>query len=160
MENQNQELAGLFHAMAGLLSSHGSNPYRIRAYRKAAESLLQMKADVSDVAKQGSLQSIPGVGKDLAAKIQEYLTSGRIQAYEELKTPLPEEVKGWIQLPGFSEHLVHDLYFRLGIQTLPDLERLVRSHMLRTIPGMAERTEEILAAIQAKYSDRIQEVVD
>lgn len=150
MTNQNQELAGLFHAMAGLLASHGTNPYRIRAYRKAAESLLELTEDVTEIARRGDLQSIPGIGKDLSAKIQEYVSSGRIQAYEELKTPIPDEVKAWTNLPGFSEHLVHDLYFRLGIQSLPDLERMVRSHMLRTVPGMAERTEEILAAIQIK----------
>ncbi len=155
MTDQNKELAGLFHAMAGLLAGHGSNPYRIRAYHKAAESLLQLKEDIAEVAKHDALQSIPGVGKELAAKILEYLSSGRIQAYEELKTPLPNEVRAWTTLPGFSEHLVHDLYFRLGIQTLPDLERLVRSHMLRTVPGMAERSEEILAAIQSNLSDQI-----
>ena len=154
MANQNQELAGLFHSMAGLLSGRDSNPYRVRAYRKAAESILRLEEDVAKIAKRGDLQSIPGVGKDLSTKIQEYLSSGRIQAYEELKTPLPEEVKVWTTLPGFSEHLVHDLYFRLGIRTLPDLERLVRSHMLRTIPGMEERTEEILTAIQEQLSSR------
>ncbi|WP_447969081.1 histidinol-phosphatase [Nitrospira sp. M1] len=150
MDNHNEALAGLFHSMAGLLSGRDSNPYRVRAYRKAAESLLQLEEDVSEIAKRGDLQSIPGVGKDLSVKIQEYLSSGCIQAYEELKTPLPDEVKVWTALPGFSEHLVHDLYFRLGIRTLEDLERLVRSHMLRTVPGMAERTDEILAAIHER----------
>ncbi len=160
MGNRNQELASLFHAMAGVLSGRDSNPYRVRAYRKAAESLLELQEDVNEIAKRGDLQSIPGVGKDLAAKIQEYLSSGRIQAYEELKTPLPGEVRVWTTLPGFSEHLVHDLYFRLGIRTLVDLERLVRSHMLRTIPGMAGRTEEILNAIQRHVSNSQQEHVD
>ena len=154
MANQNEELAGLFHAMAGLLSGREPNPYRVRAYHKAAESLLNLEEDIAEIAKRGDLQSIPGVGKDLSAKIKEYLISGRIQAYEELKTPLPKVVRSWTDLPGFSEHLVHDLYFRLGIQTLPDLERLVRSHMLRTVPGMAERTEEILAAIQSRLSSQ------
>ncbi|GJL53421.1 MAG: hypothetical protein NPIRA02_05530 [Nitrospirales bacterium] len=153
MEQHNQALAGLFHSMAGLLSGRGSNPYRARAYRKAAESLLQLHEDVGEIARRGDLQSIPGVGKDLSGKIQEYLSSGRIQAYEELKTPLPDEVKLWATLPGFSEPLVHDVYFRLGIRTVEDLERLVRSHMLRTVPGMAERTDEILAAIHEHLSN-------
>ena len=139
--------------MAGLLSGRETNPYRVRAYRKAAESLLALEEDITKIAQRGDLQSIPGVGKDLAAKIQEYVSTGRIQAYEELKTPLPEEVKSWMNFPGFSEHLVHDLYFRLGIQTLEDLERLVRSHLLRTVPGMVERTEEILEAIHRLRSE-------
>ncbi len=153
MSEQNQELAGLFHSMAGLLANQGANPYRVRAYRKAADSLLSLEEDISVVAKRADLQSIPGVGKDLAAKIQEYVSTGKIQAYEERKTPLPDEIKAWVNLPGFSEHLVQDVYFRLGIKTLPDLERLVRSHMLRTVPGMAERTEEVLAGIQLLMQD-------
>ena len=139
--------------MAGLLAGREVNPYRVRAYRKAAASLLALEEDINIIAQRRDLQSIPGVGKDLAAKIQEYLSTGRIQAYEELTTPLPEGVRDWKDFPGFSEHLVHDLYFRLGIRTLEDLERLVRSHLLRTVPGMSERTEEILEAIKKRVDE-------
>ena len=83
-------------------------------------------------------------------KIQEFLSTGRIRAYEELKTPLPDSVREWVTLPGFSEPIVHDLVFRLGITTWEDLEALAQSHLLQTLPGLGTRGEEILIAIQKK----------
>ena len=109
-----------------------------------------MEEDIAKMAEQRELQTIPGIGKELSLKIEEFLASGTIRTYEELKTPLPTEVLSWINFPGFSEPLVQDLYFRLGIKTLDDLEKLVRSHLLRTIPGMDTATEEILARIQSQ----------
>lgn len=131
----NQELSAIFLSMAGLLASRGGNPYKVKAYRRAADSLQNLQEDVTRVADRGTLQSIPGIGKELSAKIQEFLTTGRIRVYEEMKTPLPESVREWIKLPGFSEPVVHDLVFRLGISTWEDLETLAQSHLLQTLQG-------------------------
>lgn len=136
--------------MADLLAARRANPHRIRAYRRAAESLLNLPEEVNVVAERGELRKIPGIGRDLSSKIQEFLTTGTIQAYEELKPPLPSEVSSWTSLPGLSEPVVHHLYFRLGIRTLADLETLVRSHLLRTMPGVTASDEALLAAIQAR----------
>jgi len=148
MENRNHTIALLLNSMAGLLSTRGANPYRVRAYRHAADSLVRVKEDIGELAQQGDLQRIPGIGKELSAKIEEFLSTGTIRAYEELTLPLPSHVKNWKNLPGFSEPLIHDLYYRLKIRTLDDLEKLVRSHLLRTLPGMDQPTQELLAALQ------------
>ena len=149
-ENVNHQLAGIFASMAGLLAARGDNPYRVKAYRRAAESLRNLSEDILLIAKRGELQTIDGIGKDLALKIEEFLQSGRIRAYDELRTPLPDGVKEWIALPGFSEPVVHDLVFRLGIQTWEDLELLAQSHLLQTLPGFHGSSPEILEAIRAK----------
>jgi DNA polymerase (family X) len=149
-ENVNHDLRAIFLSMAGLLASKGENPHKVKAYRRAADSLKSLQEDVTGLADRGELQTIPGIGKELSAKIQEFLSSGRIRAYEELKTPLPESVRAWVNLPGFSEPIVHDLFFRLGITTWEDLEALARSHLLQTLPGLEARGEEILEAIRRK----------
>lgn len=149
-KNINQDLMALFLSMAGLLASRGENPYKVKAYRRAADSLKSLQEDVTELANRGELQTIPGIGKELSIKIQEFLSTGRIRAYEELKTPLPDSVLGWVNLPGFSEPTVHDLVFRLGITTWEDLEALAQSHLLQTLPGLGTRGEEILTAIQKK----------
>jgi len=149
-ENVNQDLMAIFLSMAGLLASRGENPYKVKAYRRAADSLKNLQENVTGLAERGELQTIPGIGKELAAKIQEFLSTGRIRAYEELKTPLPESVREWVNLPGFSEPIVHDLFFRLGITTWEDLEALAQSHLLQTLPGLGNRGEEILTAIRSK----------
>ena len=136
--------------MADLLAAQQANPHRIRAYRRAAESLLNLEEPLEAIAGRGDLQSIPGIGRELAAKIQEYLATSRIESYEALKSPLPDDVSDWATIPGLSPSLVHYLYVRLGIRTLSDLDALVRSHMLRTVPGVTASDEEILAAIQER----------
>ncbi len=153
MSENNRRLASLFHSIADLLAAHRANPYRIRAYRRAADSVAALHEDVADIAQRGELEEIPGIGRDLAAKIQEYLATGAIRSYEDLKTPLPDEVADWSTLPGLSESAVSYLYFRLGIRTLADLESLVRSHLLRTLPGLTVREEELLNAIRARRQD-------
>lgn len=146
----NKALAQIFVSMADVLAKQQANPHRVRAYRRAAELLAELEEDVAVVAERGALQEIPGIGKDLSAKIQEFLKTGTIQAYEELKTPLPPEVASWTTLPGLSDNVVHHLYGRLGIRTLDDLESLARSHLLRTLPGVVASDEALLAAIQAR----------
>jgi DNA polymerase (family X) len=149
-ENVNQDLAAIFSSMAGLLASRGENPYKVKAYRRAADSLKSLEGDVAGLAERGELHTIPGIGKELSAKIREFLSAGRIRAYEELKTPIPESIREWVNLPGFSEPIVHDLFFRLGITTWDDLEALARSHLLQTLPGLGARGEEILEAIRSR----------
>jgi DNA polymerase (family 10) len=145
----NQQVAAIFRSMAERLAAQRANPYRVMAYRKAAENIETLEEDIADVASRQALEDIDGVGSDLADKIEEFLRTGTIQAYEALRTPLPEAVKTWAQLPGLSESLVSYLYTRLSITTLTDLEQLVRSHMLRTVPGFTGSEERLLEAIAA-----------
>ncbi len=149
MLSTNHQLANLLITMGELLSTQGANPHRVRAYKRAAETIAQLNEDVTAIANRGDLQELTGIGKDLSTKIVEFIQTGTIRSYQELTTPLPEHVQSWVELPGFTEPIVNDLYFRLGIQTLDDLESLVRSHILRTRPGMTATTEELLAAVHS-----------
>ena len=148
MQDNNQRLTALFRSMADLLSAQRANPYRVRAYRRAADALQALEEDVATVAQRQGLEEIDGIGTDLSKKIEEFLETGTIRAYEELKTPLPVEVKNWATLPGLSDLLVTYLYFRLGIRTLKDLEQLIQSHLLRTLPSFVGSEERLLKAVQ------------
>ncbi len=152
MPTQNEQVAQVFQSIATLLASQRANPYRIRAYRRAADSILALEEDVALVAQRHELEDIDGIGKDLAGKIREFLETGTIRTYEELKTPLPPEVKSWARLPGLHDSLVGYLYARLGIRTLDDLEQLVSSHLLRTVPEFTGSEDELLQAIRQQKS--------
>lgn len=143
----NQQLAALFRSIAELLAAQRANPYRVRAYRRGADALLALDEDVAEVARRHALEEIDGIGSDLSEKIEEFLKTGKILTLETLRMPLPEHVKSWARLPGLSESLVAYLYSRLSIATLSDLETLVRSHMLRTVPGFSGSEEILLEAI-------------
>jgi len=147
--HQNQQVAAIFRSIAERLAAQRANPYRVRAYRKAADTIETLEENIADVASRKALEDIDGIGRDLADKIEEFLKTGTIQAYDALRTPLPEAVKAWTQFPGLSESLVAYLYTRLCITTLTDLEQLVRSHLLRTVPGFSGSEERLLEAIAA-----------
>ena len=148
MYQTNITLANLFLTMDELLRKEDANPFRVRAYQRAASTLASLDEDIENIAQQGDMAKLEHIGKDLAGKIQEYLDTGIIRAYEDLKSPLPTFTKQWLQIPGFSEPIVSDLYFRLGIRSLDDLEALASSHLLRTRPGIPATTEELLEAIR------------
>ena len=145
---RNQQLAALFRSIAELLGAQRANPYRIRAYRRGADALLALDEDVAAVAQRNALEEIDGIGTELSQKIEEFLRTGKIMTLETLRVPLPDHVKSWTQLPGLSESLVAYLYSRLNIATLADLETLVRSHMLRTVPGFSGSEDILLQAIE------------
>lgn len=151
MYERNRQLADLFQSIADSLADQDANPHRIRAYRRAATSIRSLYEDIAAIALRGGLQTIPGIGRDLAAKIEEFLATGTVQVQKAADgAPLPPEVAAWAGLPGLSESLVRHLYVQLGIRTLDDLETLVRSHMLRTLPGLAVNEDNLLAAIRAR----------
>ena len=145
----NRQVADIFRSIAERLAAQRANPYRVRTYRKAADTIEALEEDIADIASRQGLEDINGIGRDLADKIEEFLKTGTIQAYEALRTPLPEAVRAWAQLPGMSESLVAYLYTRLCITSLTDLEQLVRSHLLRTVPGFTGSEERLLEAIAA-----------
>ena len=149
----NRALAEAFQSMALLLAAQGSNRYRVRAYQRAADAVLTMEEDIRAVAARGELRHIAGIGKELAAKIEEFLSTGTIRTPDEWRRALPTEVTRWVRLPGLTMPVVRYLYFRLKIQTLDDLEGLVRSHLLRTLPGMALDEEALLAAIARQRAE-------
>ncbi len=150
MHERNRQLATRFQSIADSLAEQDANPHRIRAYRRAAASMLKLHEDIAAVAKRGELQKIPGIGRELSAKIEEFLATGTVQPHDTPAAPLPADVASWTSLPGLSEGLVRHLYGRLGIRTLDDLEALVRSHLLQTLPGAAIPEDELLTAIRAK----------
>ena len=100
------------------------------------------------MAQRHALEEIEGIGRDLSEKIQEFLRTGKIALLETLRIPLPEHIREWAGLPGLSESLVAYLHSRLNIGTLADLEQLVRSRMLRTVPGFSGSDEDLLTAIE------------
>ena len=104
MHATNQQLAALLRSMAELLSA-ARELIRIGCVHIGAPPtrFLPLEEDITVVGQRHGLEDIEGIGKDLAVKIQEFLETGTIRTYEELKTPLPCEIKSWVSLPGLSD---------------------------------------------------------
>jgi len=95
------------------------------------------------------LMKIPGIGQDLAGKIEEYVKTGRVQAYEDLKKEVPEGLSLLLSVPGLGPKTARVFFEKLQIRNLEDLERFARGHKLSGLPGIKEKTEEnILKGIE------------
>ncbi len=135
----NQEIAKEFKRIADLLELKGDNPFRIRAYRRAAQNIEALSRDLSEIPEE-ERRKIPGIGKDLAAKITEYLRDGKIGALEELKGEIPEGLLEVIAIPGVGPRTAKLLNEKLGIGGIDDLEKAVSEGRLLDLPGIREKT--------------------
>ena len=143
------EIAGLFSQMADLLEFRGDNPFRIRAYRRAAQNLESFGGDLEHVAHEQRLKELSGIGDDLADKINEYLSTGKIAAFEQLRRSIPGGVLELLEVPGIGPKTAKLLTQRLRISTVRQLEGAARAHRLRTLPGFqAKKEENILKGIE------------
>jgi len=146
---KNQQVAAIFEHLANLLEVKGESIFRIRAYHRAAQVMEDLPEDIEDIAARGGLKDLPGIGKDLAGKIQEIIQTGTLTLYEQLKKETPPVLLTFLSLPGLQPVMAWYLFERLGIRSLEDLEQMVRTHMLRTLPEINKEVEDqILHAIQ------------
>ncbi|MCK4619205.1 MAG: DNA polymerase III, partial [Desulfobacterales bacterium] len=97
---KNQEVAAIFNEIADILDIKGANPFRIRAYRKAAQNIENLTEDIAAIAERNDLEAIPGIGKDLAGKIQEFVSTGALKYYDELKKEVPSGIVTLLAVPG------------------------------------------------------------
>lgn len=145
---KNQEVAKIFNDIADLLEIKGENPFRIRAYRRAAQNIEGLTKDVAETPKD-ELIKVPGIGQDLAGKIEEYVKTGRLQFYEDLKKEVPEGLSALLSVPSLGPKTAKLLFERLKIKDIETLEQLAREHKLIGLPGIKEKTEEnILKGIE------------
>lgn len=144
---RNQAIAGEFLRIAENLERRQANPYRIAAYRRAARLIQHLTEDAGDLARRGALIKMKGIGRDLAQKVATFCETGRMEADPADVSPLSPEVVAWLTLPGFTPALARHLSERLCIRTLDDLEALVRSRLLRTLPEVTATDEQILEGI-------------
>ncbi|MCM8765907.1 MAG: DNA polymerase/3'-5' exonuclease PolX [Candidatus Omnitrophica bacterium] len=146
---KNFQIAKIFNAYADILEIKEDNPFKIRAYRKAAQNLESLSEDIETLACAERLQEIPGIGKDLAEKIKEFLTTGKISSFEELRKTIPEGVMKMLEIPGVGPKTAKMLYEKVGIKSIEELEQLAKKHKLSGLPGLKEKTEEnILRGIE------------
>jgi len=147
---ENREIAHIFQQIADILAIQGANPHRVFAYRRAAETIAHLERDLADLWREGTLTQVPGIGKTLAEKIEELLTTGRLATYERLKQEVPPGVVEMLQIPDVGPKTAARLWKELGVTSIEELEAAARAGRIRTLPRMGARTEErILAGIEA-----------
>jgi DNA polymerase (family 10) len=146
----NRNISEMFEKVADMLSIRGDQIHRVLAYRRAAENIRDLGRDVNQVHEEGGLTNIPGIGGTLAAKIEEMLTTGRLEFYERLAKEIPPSLVEMLRVEGLGPKRVLQVYKELGIETLDQLAEAAAAGKLRELSGLGAKSEaKIVANIQA-----------
>ena len=146
---RNLEIAAIFNQVGDLLEIQGANPFRVRAYRRAATSLEGLTDSIEIIVKQGGVRSIPGIGEDLERKISEYLETGKMDFHEQLKKEVPIGLVKMVDIPSVGPKTAKAIYDQFQIQTIEELEALCKTDKLLSVPGFKQKTiENILQGIE------------
>jgi DNA polymerase (family 10) len=146
----NQQLASIFGKIADLLEIKGENIYKILAYRKASDNLNNLSRDVNEIWKEGKLTELDGVGKAIAEKIDEMLSTGHLSFLEKLEAEVPPSLAELLQVPDLGPKKIALFWKQLGITNIVELDKATREGKLQGLPGMGEKSEaKIIAGIEA-----------
>jgi DNA polymerase (family 10) len=133
----------MFGEVADLLEIKGENPFKIRAYRNAAD-VIAASAEPLGAMTEGQLRELSGIGKDLALKIREIVTTGRLTYHEELLAQFPATILDLLRLQGVGPKTVARLYASLNVSSLDQLEAAARAGRIRELKGMGQKKEQLI----------------
>ncbi len=151
MTTCNRELARLFERIADGLELKGETGFRVLAYRRAARALSDLADDITVLDADSRLTEITGIGKAIAAKIHEYIATGRMKKYDELVAELPEGLFVLLDLQGIGPKTLRLLHEELGVNDFEDLRRTTKDGSAAALPGMGEKkVANIARAIRLK----------
>ena len=140
----NNSLAEIFHEIAEYLDMDNI-PFKPRAYEKAAEIIESLEGDISEIYKKGglkSLEEIPGVGVSMAEKIEEFIKTGKIKYFEELKKKIPVDMSELRKVEGLGPQSIKKLYEKLKIKNVGELEKAAQKGKIRELEGFGKKSEE------------------
>ncbi len=137
---QNQRVAEIFNNIAKILEIKQENPFRIRAYQKAAQNIRELSEDIQALVEEERLSEIPGIGQDLANKIKEIISTGKLKFYEDLQKTIPPGLLDLLNIPSVGPKTAWNLYKKLNIKTIEDLEKAIENNNLTGLFGIKEKT--------------------
>ncbi|MBA2569646.1 MAG: hypothetical protein H0V04_00550, partial [Chloroflexi bacterium] len=138
---RNDELARIFYEIGDMLELQGEMPFKVGAYRRAADSIAHSPVDIAAAFRRGEPPALSGVGRAIADKLDELADTGRLRFYERLRRDVPPSLVTLLAVPGLGPRTAGDLWRGLGIATLDELEVAAREGRLRAVRGISERTE-------------------
>ena len=148
-EVSNQEAARLLDEIADMLEMKGETVFKVRAYRKAAQTIAALPEPLSSLRRRDQLTTVPGIGASIAAKIAELLDTGAIAYHQELTEEFSPGLVALLRIPEVGPKTALLLYRELGIADVDSLEAACREQRLRHLKGLGAKTEEnILRGIE------------
>jgi DNA polymerase (family 10) len=140
----NATFAKIFNEIGAILELKGESPFKVRAYRTAADTFANLHEDIKRVWSEGRVNELPGVGKAITDKVQELMITGHLRFYDRLLNDVPPSLITITEIPHVGPKKAMQLYQALGIQGMADLQRAIEDGRLLTVPGFGERTVEAI----------------
>ncbi|HEX3010922.1 MAG TPA: DNA polymerase/3'-5' exonuclease PolX [Syntrophomonadaceae bacterium] len=137
----NREAAAVLDRIADILQLKDENPFKIKAYRKAAGSIYHLDEDINSLNQKHRLGDIPGVGQGVKSILEELLNTGQCVYYEELLEDYPPGVFDMLAIPGIGHTTVRLIYDHLGVTNLNELLQAATDKKIRLLPGLGPKTE-------------------
>ncbi|WP_306292347.1 helix-hairpin-helix domain-containing protein [Solemya velum gill symbiont] len=153
----NHDVATKLREVADILEQQGANPFRIRAYRRAAETVTHLEADLPDLLEQGGIDALielPNIGRGIATAIAEILATGRWAQLERLRGSL-DPVKRLQSVAGIGPKLAQRIHDELHIDTLEGLELAAHDGRLEELEGVGVRRATSISATVENMLDRV-----
>jgi len=148
---KNPAIAQVFQDMADLLELKDDNPFKVRAYRRAASTIVGLPVELELLHMEGRLRDVPGVGEAISTKISELLTTGQLKAYDRLRAEFPEDILTLVAIPGVGPKTAILLYRELGISSVDELEKALMGGQVAALHRLGEKAaENILNHIQVQ----------
>jgi DNA polymerase (family 10) len=134
-------IAQVLDEMGTILEVQGENPFRCRAYHNAAQSLMSLPTDLSEMIADGSLAEVPGIGETLHAKIVQLATTGRLPAYDKLREAMPPGILALLRVPGLGPKKLKLLRESLKVESLADLRAAAEAGEIAKLKGFGAKTQ-------------------
>jgi len=145
---KNLEIAKILYEIADLLELNQIE-YKPRAYRRAAQNIEMLSDDIENLYQKGILDDIPGVGKSIKLKIQEYIETGELKYLNELRSQIPEGFQELLNIEGIGPKTAQILHQELGVKNVNELELSIKKGKLKNIKGFGKKKENnLLLAIE------------
>jgi len=141
----NLEIAEVFRRLANLMELREDNPFKIRAYRTAAETIEDAQTPLADMLSAGGvsrLRELPGIGEAISKKIVDLLATGTFKAYEEVKAEIPETTLDLLKVEGIGMVTLKVLHRQFQLTNLPDFAKFVAGGGLNSVPSFGEKSQQ------------------
>lgn len=135
----NTKIVDIFSNIASLLEILDENPFKIRAYKKAINSINELSTDLREYSQKNDLTDINGIGKDLGKKIEEFINTGKIEYYENLKTKVPLELISLLNIQGVGPKFLSTVFKKFNIKNIDDFEKAINSAEIENLKGVGKK---------------------
>ena len=148
-----EQIAGVLEQIATLLELKGENPFKVRAYTNAARAIETFGGNVANFQDEEAVGKIPGIGKSIALKIKELVSTGSLKYFEELSREFPPGILELFSLPGLGAKKIKALYDKLQISSIEQLQKACEGGRIAELPGFGETTQQKLCDIIARRTE-------